>query len=167
MTSKAQFIPFGKFMINRKDLEQNKLNLKYPNSKGRHPIFKKKTEISDDFKDLIYDILHTHKINIQTQKNLNDKEANMFHDLIHSCKLDVYLKYKRVTKDISDYVHRFTILHGAICAGNHARETLNEIRDVIQLLANPTINKIKTEDSKDLIDYIDYIDQEAYNKEIN
>ena len=166
MTSKAQFIPFGKYIINRKDLEENKLNIKY-SSKASHPIFKKKIPISDDLKDLIFDILHTHKINTQTQKRLLDIEASIFHDLIHSCKLDKYLNYKRVTRDIDDYIHRFTILHGSICAGNHARETLDEIRDIIQLLSNPSINKIISADAIDLLDYINHIDQEAYSKEIN
>lgn len=166
MTSTDPYIKFGKFIMNKQQLEKNYLQVKYP-SKSPHPIFTKKLKISDDFKDLLFDILHTHKINIQTQKNLSQDEADIFHKLLSSCGIDKYLKYKPVTKDLSDYINRFNLLRGAIIAGNHSIETLNEIRDIIKLLSNPSVNKINVNDASDILDYIDIIDKQAYNKQKN
>ena len=166
MTSVDPYIKFGKFILNKQQLEKNNLQVKYP-SKSPHPIFTKKVKITDDSKDLIFDILHTHKINIQTQKELSTEEADIFFKLLSSCGIDKYLNYKPISKDVSDYIHRFNLLRGAIIAGNHSEETLEEIRDVIKLLSNRSINKISLEDANDILDYIDIIDKQAYRKQNN
>lgn len=165
MTSVDPYIKFGKHLLNKQNLEKNILQIK-TQSKTNNPLGKR-FHISDHFKDLLFDILHTHKINVQTQKNLDTGESQLFEKLLHKCMLLDYLNYKPVTKDVSDYVHRFNILRGAIIAGNHSREVLNEIRDIVKLLSNPTVNKINNEDATDILGYIDYIDHEAFLKEKN
>ena len=150
------YSPFGKFLINHRQLrEKNNLLIKYK-SKAPVPTLRG-TLISDNFVSLISDILDTKRINIQTQKKLDKDEGDLFDHLIKTCKLVNDLNYHRVSMDMNDIMKLFEILRGGFMAGNHSIELKNELIDVITLLSSPIAKKITKDDANDFIDYINNI----------
>jgi len=145
------FIPFGKFVLNIDRLNrENILLIKYPKNNG--PTLIKRTSITDDFKNLINDLLDTNIINTDLQKELNEKEQDLFHSLLKKAGLDLQLNYKRISKTVEDYKNRFEILRGALIAGNNSDDIINELKDIILLLSNKSVNVISETDAKMLID---------------
>lgn len=139
------YIPFGKFVLNKKKLnDDNILLIKYPVSFAPVPKIKR-TIISNDFKSIINDLFDTQRINTQTQKKLSMKELDLFELLLKLAGLTEVLKYKRITKNIEDYKQRFRILQGSINAGNDSEEIINELREIINVLA---INNAITNENK-------------------
>ena len=148
-----RYIQFGKFIINHFKLDENILLIKYPTSLA--PVAKiKRTVISDDFKRLLIDLLDTNVINIDLQKKLNDAEITIFELLLRMAGLKQHLNYKKQTRGIDDYVHRFNILRGELVAGNDSRLLKDELTDIIQLLSNKAINKISDDVATELIDIL-------------
>ena len=144
----AYYHQFGKYIINRRQLNLNKLLIKYKGHLGPVSGFPS-TKISDTFKSLIDEMLDINQINIQTQKNLSTTEADLFDRLIRKCGLVNVLDYQYRTKDINDYMQRFEILRGSFLAGN--RDVIGELRDVINLLSNPAIGKISNKDANEML----------------
>ena len=141
------YYSFGKFILQRKLLnDENILLIKYPVSFAPVPKIRR-TKISDDFKAIINDLLDTQKINIQIQKELNDKEQELFELLINLAGLKDVLNYNRVYKDVKYYVDKFEVLRGSIIAGNDNDEIINELIDIIDLLSNKSIGKISLSDA--------------------
>jgi hypothetical protein len=144
----AYYYQFGKYILNRRQLKLKKLLIKYPGHLGPVAGFPS-TQISDTFKSLIDDILDVNKINVQTQKDLSNKEAELFDKLISKCGLVKALDYQYRTKDLNDYMMRFEILRGSYLAGNE--DVKEEFIDIINLLSNPAIQKISKDDAKEMI----------------
>jgi hypothetical protein len=145
--SEINYYAFGKFILQRKLLnDENILLIKYPVSLAPVPKIRR-TKISDDFKAIINDLLDTQKINIQLQKELNDKEQNLFELLINLSGLKDVLNYNRVYKDVKYYMDKFEVLRGSIIAGNDNDEIKKELIDVIDLLSNKSIGKISITDA--------------------
>ena len=144
----AYYHQFGKYILNRRQLNLNKLLIKYKGHLGPVAGFPSKN-ISDTFKSLINDILDINQINIQTQKQLSVTEADLFDALIKKCALVNVLEYEYRTKDINDYMQTFEVLRGAYLAGNE--DVKEELKDVINLLSNPAINKISKEDANEML----------------
>ena len=144
----AYYYQFGKYILNRRQLNLNKLLIKYKGHLGPVAGFPSKN-ISDTFKSLINDILDINQINIQTQKQLSVTEADLFDALIKKCALVNVLEYEYRTKDINDYMQTFEVLRGAYLAGNE--DVKEELKDVINLLSNPAINKISKEDANEML----------------
>lgn len=144
----AYYHQFGKYILNRRQLNLNKLLIKYKGHLGPVSGFPS-MNISDTFKSLVDEILDINQINIQTQKNLSTTEADLFDKLIKKCGLVNVLDYEYRTKDINDYMQRFEILRGSYIAGN--KDVIQELKDVINLLSNPAINKISPNDAKEML----------------
>ena len=144
----AYYHQFGKYILNRRQLNLNKLLIKYKGHLGPVAGFPSKN-ISDTFKSLINDILDINQINIQTQKQLSVTEADLFDALIKKCALVNVLEYEYRTKDMNDYMQTFEVLRGAYLAGNE--DVKEELKDVINLLSNPAINKISKEDANEML----------------
>lgn len=145
------YVPFGKYILNTKQLQNNILLIK--NKKGLAPIAKlKRTEITDDFKNLITDLIDTQKINIELQKELQKEEVFLFEKLLSLCNLKEVLNYKRYSKTVDDYIHRLTIIQGSFNAGNTSDILKQEAIDIIKVLSNPIINIISLNDAEMLIE---------------
>lgn len=153
----TNYFSFGKFILNRGRLNnENILLVKYHKNNG--PVSKiRRTKISDDFKNLINDLFDSEIINTELQKELNEKEQDLFELLLKLAGLDIQLNYKRYVKSIDDYKKRFNILRGAIIAGNHNPEIIQELINIIDLLSNNTLKIISIEDSNDFKDYLNSI----------
>lgn len=145
------YVPFGKYILNTKQLQNNILLIK--NKKGLAPIAKlKRTVISDDFKNLITDLIDTQTINIELQKELQKEEVFLFEKLLSLCNLKEVLNYKRYSKTVDDYIHRLTIIQGSFNAGNTSDILKEEAIDIIKVLSNPIINIISLNDAEMLIE---------------
>lgn len=144
----ALYHQFGKYIINRRQLNKNKILIKYPKHLGPVAGFPG-IEISDTLKSLIDDILDTNRINIQTQKNLSTTEADYFDKLIKKCGLVDVLNYQYRTRDIHDYIQRFEVLRGSYLAGN--MDVVNELTNIIHLLSNPAIARISQQDAEEML----------------
>jgi len=141
---------FGKFILNRRKLNENVLLIKYPKSMG--PIARlRATTISDSFKNLINDILDTQRINIDLQRDLEGDEDKLFETLLHLAGLKQRLQYQNIQPTMEFYVKRFNILKGSLIAGNDSVEVKDELENIISLLSNPTVGKISPSDAVDLI----------------
>ena len=145
------YVPFGKYILNTKQLKNNVLLIK--NKKGLAPIGKlKRTEITNDFKNLITDLIDTQRINVELQKELNNDEIILFEKLLSLCNLKDVLNYKRYSKTVDDYIHRLTIIQGSMNAGNTSNILKQEAIDIIKILSSPIINKISPVDAEMLIE---------------
>jgi hypothetical protein len=151
----VNFYAFGKFILNRKRLnDENILLIKYPVSNAPIPKIKR-TPITDEFKNLINDLLDTKKINIETQKKLTKKEADLFELLLRLSGLTDHLNYTRVSKDINDYKKRFEVLQGSLNAGNDSDIIIDELKEIILLLSNKTVGIISLEDKQMLLECLE------------
>lgn len=145
------YVPFGKYILNTKQLKNNVLLIK--NKKGLAPIAKlKRTVISDDLKNLLTDLIDTQTINIELQKELNNNEIVLFEKLLSLCQLKDILNYIRYSKTVDDYLHRLSIIQGSFNAGNTSNILKQEAIDIIKVISNPIINKISLEEAEMLID---------------
>ena len=145
------YYSFGKYLLNRKKLNENILLIKQIKSLG--PVSKlKRTVISDDFKSLINDLLDTSKINIQTQKKIHQDEIILLEHLLNISGLTEVLNYSRKEKDANDYIQRLKLIQGILDAGNDNIDIKNEAIEIIKLLSNPNINRINKNDADMLID---------------
>jgi signal transduction histidine kinase len=143
---------FGKFIINRHRLNnKNILLIKYPKSLG--PIAKiPGQEVSDVMKNLINDILDTQRINIDLQRQLTEDEDKLLELLLRLSGLKQRLQYQTVPISVETYIKRYNILKGSLASGNDAWEVKRELRDIINLLSNPTIGKISPEIASELLE---------------
>jgi hypothetical protein len=147
------YYSFGKYLLNRKKLNENILLIKQIKSLG--PVSKlKRTVISDDFKSLINDLLDTSKINIQTQKKIHQDEIILLEHLLNISGLTEVLNYSRKEKDANDYLDRLILIQGTFEAGNDNDDIKNEAIEIIKLLSNPNINRISINDANMLINYL-------------
>jgi len=151
----TRYCNFGKFIINHYQLNKNILLLKYPGTIA--PVSRiRRTIISDDFKNLIIDLIDTQKINIDLQKKLSDAEIKIFELLLLLSNLKHHLNYQKQTKTIDDYVHRFNILRGSLAAGDDSIKLRDELIEIIKLLNNKTINKISDDVANELLEILKY-----------
>jgi len=151
----ARYCKFGKFILNHYKLSQNILLIKYPKSLA--PFSKiKATVISDNFKNLLTDLIHTNVINIDLQKSLNDSEIKIFDLLIFSANLSSHLNYKKQTRTIDDYVKRYNLLLSSLKAGDDSIELRDEISNIIKLLNNKNVDKISDDIANELLELLKY-----------
>lgn len=149
----TNYIPFGRLILNQKMLDENKLLIKHANTHA--PIAKlRQTDVSDNFKALIQDLITTGKLNIQLQKELSMSEQNLLEILLKVSHIKEHLEFSKKTKDIDDYIHRYNVLKGGLLAGNKNEEIKNEMMLIINLLHNPIVGRLNDEEKEFLIKFI-------------
>ena len=83
---------FGKFAINMKLLYENILLVKYKKSYAPLPTIRR-TKVSEDFVDVIINIMDTNTIDYEKLRELSDNENTLFKTLIMKSGLYDILKY--------------------------------------------------------------------------
>lgn len=151
---KKNYIPFGRLILNKKFLNENKLLVKHPNTHAPVPKIRQ-TKISDNLKAYLLELIDTGKINFELQKELQNDEQKILETLFYVSKIGDHIGgFRYVSKELNDYIHRFNILKGSLLAGNSNDEIKNEMVNIIHLLNNPVINKINDEDKQFLIEIL-------------
>jgi len=127
---------FGKYIIHIPYLmDKNLFNLKYP-SMGSIPSIKPIT-ISDDYKDLVLDVLENGKVNERQLKKLPDHEIRHFEKVVSGAGLNEVLNLKRGnTEQEKKDLDRYYLLRGEIDAGNNADKVIKELRGLIVKFMN-------------------------------
>ena len=127
---------FGKYIIHIPYLmDKNLFNLKYP-SMGSIPSIKPIT-ISDDYKDLVLDVLENGKVNERQLKKLQDHEIRHFEKVVSGAGLNEVLNLKRGnTEQEKKDLDRYYLLRGEIDAGNNADKVIKELRGLIVKFMN-------------------------------
>jgi len=126
-----KYSEFGKFIINMALLDQNILLVKY---KSYAPVpTLKRTQISDELKDIIYYLFDTGEMDYQSGQKLKESEKGVLDRLIIKSGLNLQLKYKssKLDDDIEAIIEEFEILKGEIIAGNDNPKIVEDIKNVL------------------------------------
>lgn len=133
---------FGKYVIHLPHLINNDTaNFKYP-SLGSIPTLKP-TKVSQDYKDLLIDILNTGKLSEKELKRLPQSEIKHFERVALGAGLveKFGLKIGSTDEDQAD-AKRFEVLRGEYLAGNNNEKLIKELRLlIIKFLNNGRIHK--------------------------
>ena len=133
---------FGKYVLHIPHLvNSNTANFKYP-SLGSIPSIKP-LSVSDDYKDLILDVLQTGKLNKKEFERLPQSEIKHFERVAVGAGLveQLGLKLGNTEEDKADS-KRFELLRGEYLAGNNNQALIKELRLLItKFITNGRIHK--------------------------
>lgn len=140
---------FGKFMMNMELLEKNILLVKYKSYAPVPTI--RRTEISDELKDLIHYLFDTGEIDYQSGQKLKQSEKTILDKLIIKSGLNLQLKYNpnKLDDDIDAIIEEFEILKGEIIAGNDNPKIKEDIKEILIKLVK--LNKITKAIADDIL----------------
>jgi hypothetical protein len=127
---------FGKYVIHIPHLiNSNTANFKYP-SLGSIPSIKPQT-VSDDYKDLILEVLQTGKLNKKELERLPQNEIKHFEKVAVGAGLveQLGMKVGTTEEDKAD-AKRFEVLRGEYLAGNNNEKMIKELRMLITKFIN-------------------------------
>ena len=148
ITPEVAYKSFGKHILHYPQLrDTNTLNIKYPSGTKNYI---KKQIISNDYKDLIMDILERGKMSDGLYERLEDDEKQHFSKIVKGAGLMEQLKVKPPKdKNMKVLAERFKILRGQFLAGNNAPTLMEELKKIIVIfMENGVLGK---EDGKDLL----------------
>jgi len=151
LKSTDNYREFGKFAINAKLLYENVLLVKYKKSYAPVPQIRR-TQITDDFVDVIRYLLDTEKIDYERLKMMSDNENNLFKNLIMKSGLYDTLKYNysETRANIKDIIEQYEILKGQIEADNDNPEIIEKSKKVLKQLKN--YGKISEKDYYEIVE---------------
>jgi hypothetical protein len=127
---------FGKYVIHIPHLvNNNTANFKYP-SLGSIPSIKPQT-VSEDYKDLILEVLQTGKLNKKELERLPQNEIKHFEKVAVGAGLveQLGMKVGTTEEDKAD-AKRFEVLRGEYLAGNNNEKMIKELRMLITKFIN-------------------------------
>ena len=134
------YIPFGRVVLNIKQLTANSVLLIKHAGASRGPVNAiRRTDLSEDMQQLLLDLVDTQRINYQLQKWLEPDDKALFKRLLKVAGLTEQLEHREVPLTTEDYVHRMTILQGAVRAGNHSPDIFDEALGIVDYLSTPLI----------------------------
>lgn len=130
------YIEFGKYVLNNNKLNERKLDVKTLKSASYIKDLSN-VPISNDFYDILNDMLDTQKINEKALQYLSAKEKRIFTKLINGSGL--YGKYKiKLTPSEQEQKEneRYEMLKGIFTAGNDSIEVIKELKQLILKFIN-------------------------------
>lgn len=146
---------FGRLLISTKALnyEDKPYILLKHNTEYLSAVPKlRRTEISEQFRNLLNNYLETGNISTDLQKELDNNEQSILKTAMYVAKIP---NFEYQSKNISDYIKEFNMLKGSIISGNNSIENKQRIKEVIALLSNPIVNKIDIQYANEMIEVID------------
>ena len=157
--------PFGRFMINTKYLDENKILIKYPISHAPVKDFKQK-QCSFQLCDFIRHMLkHNGEMCKSLYEKIPQQEIKYLEDLLKISKLDLQLDYEnKMYSNMNDYKERFNLLMKNINNGNISIELINELEEIIEVLNTKKISKISNEDKLMLMEVLEEMKEEYLEK---
>ena len=127
---KDNYVEFGKFLLNLSRLKSNILRVVYDKT-FVNVISMKSTNVSNDFKDLMLELIDTKKVNNFIYKGLSNSEKSLFNKLIKLSGVKSLLNIN-VDDEYQNKLNRFIIIQGEINAGNDNKELINEGKQILK-----------------------------------
>ena len=131
--------PFGKLQIDTtRLLTKNILKVNYiTGSIFPNKIIPKMFPISDDFKEILIDLIHTegeNEINETLQAKLSIREQEILKLIIEYSGLASQIKFKPIKRNIGALIDRIKVIQGSIEAGLDNDELIDEFMSIIKIL---------------------------------
>ena len=126
-----KFIEFGKYALNNKKFNERRLDVKTLKS-GNAVKDLSNVPISEDFADILSDLVNTQRINEKHLHKLPANEKRIFSKLINGSGL--YGKYKvKLVPSVQEQQEneRFEMVKGIYTAGNDSQEVITELKHFI------------------------------------
>ena len=124
-----------------------KNHIKFPSGTKNYV---KKQIISNDYKDLIIDILERGKLSEGLYERLGEDEKQHFTKIVKGAGLMEQLKVKPPKdKNMKVLAERFKVLRGQFIAGNNAPTLIEELKKIIVIFMENSI--LTKEDGTDLL----------------
>lgn len=141
-TDENKFYPFGKFLIDNDKLEKNIIRIIYASTGINHPQMKN-TLVSDDFKDMIMDIIINFKFNERSYKRLSKDERHYMKTLLEKSGVAKILKIADLDDDEDKaMMNRIRVIQGELEIGNNSPLLKTEAIEIIKhFIANGKINE--------------------------
>lgn len=150
--------PFGRLVINTQylnEMEVPYILIKHNSDQTTRmspvPLLRR-TQISEQFRKLLNHYLETNEISKEIQKQLSDNEQELLKTAMHVAKID---GFEFQSKSVDDYVKRFNNLKEKLIEGDNSVK--EELKEILILLSNPVIKKIKKEDADEFLEVIENI----------
>lgn len=150
--------PFGRLIINTQylnEMEVPYILIKHNSDQTTRlspvPLLRR-TQISEEFSELLNHYLETNEISKELQKDLSDKEQDILKTAMYVAKID---GFEFQSKSVDDYVKRFGSLKEKLIEGDNTVK--EELKEILILLSNPVIKKISKEDADEFLEVIENI----------
>lgn len=131
-----KFIEFGKYVLNNNKLNERQLDAKTLKS-GTSVNGLSNIKISEDFYDILNDMIDTQKINEKHVNRLSSNEKRIFSKLINGSGLYGKYKIKLVPSEQEQKENeRYEMLKGIFTAGNDSQEVIRELKQLILKFIN-------------------------------
>lgn len=154
---------FGRFIINMKYLDENKILIKYPISHAPVNGFKQEPK-SFQLCDFIRHMIKNGEMCKSLYEKIPLEEIKYLEDLLKISRLDLQLDYEKMYDNINDYKERFNLLMKNINNGNNSIEIINELEELIEILNTKKVNKITNEDKIMLMEVLEEMKDEIKNE---
>lgn len=131
LDNSPNYIEFGKYALSLKKLNERKLDAKTIKS-GSYIKELSNVPISNDFYDILNDMIDTQKINEKALQYLSSNEKRIFSKLINGSGLYGKYKVKLVPSEQEQKENeRFEMVKGIYKAGNDSQEVVKELKQLI------------------------------------
>lgn len=126
-----KFYEFGKYVLNNKKLNDRRLDVKTLKS-GNAVKDLSNISISEDFADILTDLVNTQKLNEKHLHRLHANEKRLFGKLINGSGLYGKYKVKLVPSEQEQKENeRFEMVKAIYTAGNDSQEVIKELKQFI------------------------------------
>jgi hypothetical protein len=126
-----RFYNFGKFLLDNDKLNNNVVRIIYKKTGINHPQLKT-TIVSDDFIDILQDVVNNSKFNERAYKKLEKEERDFMKSLIEKSGVNKILKIKDLDDDEEKSLkNRLVVIQGELEIGNNSPILKKEASEII------------------------------------
>ncbi len=131
----SEYIPFGRYLLNLKQLQKNKFMLR---TKSRNPVLSFKTlTLTRKTKAIVQKLLKDIEVTFEEIDSLNEDEKNDIDTIISKTDIDTRLRVPNTKRSkLERDLNKFNVLRGSIISGNDSTELLKDFRRLLLQLTN-------------------------------
>ena len=131
----SEYIPFGRYLLNLKQLQKNKFMLR---TKSRNPVLSFKTIVlTRRTKAIVQKLLQDIDVSFEEIDALSEDERNIINQIVEKTEINTRLKIPNTKKtQLEKDLHKFNVLKGSIISGGDNIEMLKDFRRLLLHLTN-------------------------------
>ena len=131
----SEYIPFGRYLLNLKQLQKNKFMLR---TKSRNPVLSFKTIVlTRRTKAIVQNLLRQNPISFEDIDALNEEEKEQIDTIVSKSEITDRLQIPNTKKTrLERDLHKFNVLRGSIISGGDNIEMLRDFRRLLLNLTN-------------------------------